>query len=312
MPPARLSKREAECGPRCRSQKDAARLIGAACASVDESAALAFLSLSGTCSTPGKVADCDGRTLLHVAAALGYWTVIRWLSETKEAPLNVKDRESGYAALHRAAFHGRLRVAAGLLAAGANPALCDNEGLTYVDHLVRDCPATLDLCPRNPCEAHCWGANANYNLGSVASSAQHQPDQPLETFRREGIFLRAAALNKFHSAFLSTDGRVFTCGHGRGGRLGHGNEESQLGPRSVATFAGQSCDQVALGMDHSLFLLSNGSVWACGTNVHNQLGIASTQKMTSIPTQVRTILQTFKNWCCKCSTLHEHREAAVV
>ncbi|KAK3748918.1 hypothetical protein QZH41_007387 [Actinostola sp. cb2023] len=33
---------------------------------------------------------------------------------------------------------------------------------------------------------------------------------------------------KFHSVFLSQDGRVFTCGHGRGGRLGHNNEQTQL------------------------------------------------------------------------------------
>lgn len=33
---------------------------------------------------------------------------------------------------------------------------------------------------------------------------------------------------KFHSVFLSVDGKVFTCGHGRGGRLGHGNEETLL------------------------------------------------------------------------------------
>ena len=33
---------------------------------------------------------------------------------------------------------------------------------------------------------------------------------------------------KFHSVFLSLDGRVFTCGHGRGGRLGLGDEKTVL------------------------------------------------------------------------------------
>ena len=31
-------------------------------------------------------------------------------------------------------------------------------------------------------------------------------------------------LCKFHSVFLTSTGRVLTCGLGRGGRLGHGNE----------------------------------------------------------------------------------------
>ena len=33
-------------------------------------------------------------------------------------------------------------------------------------------------------------------------------------------------LCKFHTVFLSHRGAVFTCGHGRGGRLGHKNEQS--------------------------------------------------------------------------------------
>ena len=34
------------------------------------------------------------------------------------------------------------------------------------------------------------------------------------------------AMSKYHTVFLSSDGRVYTCGHGRGGRLGHGNEQT--------------------------------------------------------------------------------------
>lgn len=35
-------------------------------------------------------------------------------------------------------------------------------------------------------------------------------------------------LCKFHSVFLSQKGQVFTCGHGQGGRLGHGDEQTYL------------------------------------------------------------------------------------
>ena len=42
------------------------------------------------------------------------------------------------------------------------------------------------------------------------------------------VFKLKVVMCKFHSVFLSADGRVFTCGHGRGGRLGHGNEETLL------------------------------------------------------------------------------------
>lgn len=42
------------------------------------------------------------------------------------------------------------------------------------------------------------------------------------------FYMWKVVMCKFHSVFLSADGRIFTCGHGRGGRLGHGNEETLL------------------------------------------------------------------------------------
>ena len=38
--------------------------------------------------------------------------------------------------------------------------------------------------------------------------------------------LLQAVVCKYHSVFLTAGGRVLTCGHGRGGRLGHGTEQS--------------------------------------------------------------------------------------
>lgn len=41
-------------------------------------------------------------------------------------------------------------------------------------------------------------------------------------------FSLQVVLCKFHSVFLSQKGQVFTCGHGQGGRLGHGDEQTYL------------------------------------------------------------------------------------
>ena len=35
-------------------------------------------------------------------------------------------------------------------------------------------------------------------------------------------------LNKYHTVFLTDSGAVYTCGHGLGGRLGHGDELTAL------------------------------------------------------------------------------------
>ena len=115
-------------------------------------------------------------------------------------------------------------------------------------------------------------------------------------------------MQKFHSVFLSTSGeveyilkfllypscnstalpqQVFTCGHGRGGRLGHGNEQPQLTPRRVKDLpGGQSCSDAALGVDHSVFLTESGVVLTCGSNEYHQLGQNSSPKEATLPAAV--------------------------
>ena len=72
-------------------------------------------------------------------------------------------------------------------------------------------------------------------------------------------------------AFLTTSGQAMTCGHGQGGRLGLGTEDPQLTPHPIKVPSDQVCNSVALGVDHSLFLMSTGVVWSCGSNSYHQV-----------------------------------------
>lgn len=184
--------------------------------------------------------------------------------------MNGKDSESGYSAVHRAALHGQLQALVLLLARGANPALLDHDGLTFMEHLVLDRPLHVTYERRAPLEAYLWGANANYNLGLGTNTARAAPDV-LDTFRRSATFLASVVLGKFHSGFVTSAGAALTCGHGRGGRLGHGSEAMQLVPRAVPLPA--PCSALALAEDHTLFLCE-GTVLSCGLNTHHQLGHA--------------------------------------
>ena len=116
--------------------------------------------------------------------------------------------------------------------AGSNLALVDHSGLTALDHAVLDRPPHLSYQRNSLLEPYVWGANTNYNLGLGTNTARLQPDL-VDSLRREGHSVMQVELQKFHSAFLTRGGAVLTCGHGRGGRLGHGSETMQV--RSTRT-----------------------------------------------------------------------------
>jgi len=256
----------AECGPKCRSSQQVGELICAATQSCPEIQVIAWIARH--CYAPVRWRDENGRSLLHVAASLGKLQLVDWLLKYKDVAINGKDRESGYSALHRAALYGQIRTLIYLIKQGGNLALVDNNGLTALDHVVSDLPDNVQFNKHSPLEPYVWGTNSNYNLGTEDNTARNYPD-PIEHFRKHNISVKKVSLQKFHSAFLSGKGTVYTCGHGRGGRLGIGSETMLLTPKPLQI---GTCIDVDLGVDHSIFLTDDGTVYTCGENSFHQLG----------------------------------------
>ena len=67
-------------------------------------------------------------------------------------------------------------------------------------------------------------------------------------------------MQNYHTVFRCLNGDVYTCGLGRGGRLATGSEETSIVPKLVPKFCELTCVQVAAGPDHTLFLMSDGTV----------------------------------------------------
>lgn len=76
-------------------------------------------------------------------------------------------------------------------------------------------------------------------------------------------------MHKFHSVFVTHDGRAFSCGHGQGGRLGLSSEVATLTPHAVRLQSpgshspdgpAVSCTMACVGRDHTVFLMENGTV----------------------------------------------------
>ena len=82
----------------------------------------------------------------------------------------------------------------------------------------------------------------------------------------------ACAAGEGHTVLLSASWHVFTSGDGARGKLGHGNERSQLTPRRVEALMGLKIASVAAGHNHTLLITDTGLLYGCGANSHGQLG----------------------------------------
>ena len=75
-----------------------------------------------------------------------------------------------------------------------------------------------------------------------------------------------------HSLAITADGAVFTWGGGAFGKLGHGDQQHQLLPKKIETFADHRAVGVSAGREHSLAITADGSVWSWGFGLHGRLG----------------------------------------
>ncbi|CAN0259353.1 unnamed protein product, partial [Ectocarpus fasciculatus] len=76
-----------------------------------------------------------------------------------------------------------------------------------------------------------------------------------------------------HTAFLTTDGEVWTCGRGEYGLCGNGGTEDQLTPAPLEAFEEHIIVDVQAGHAFALALTSEGEVLGWGRNDQGQLGL---------------------------------------
>lgn len=116
------------------------------------------------------------------------------------------------------------------------------------------------------------------------------------------IIIKDVVLSKLHSAILTTDpeSNLYMCGFGPGGRLGTGDQETRFTyvPVDGGPLTGQEVSKVALGQDHTLAVLTDGSLIAWGSNMHCQLGFfvssSNQEGKDNISTHPQAIAGAFK------------------
>ncbi|XP_017066913.1 probable E3 ubiquitin-protein ligase HERC2 [Drosophila eugracilis] len=116
-----------------------------------------------------------------------------------------------------------------------------------------------------------WGEGEDGKLGHGNRTTLDKP-RLVEALRAKKI--RDVACGSSHSAAISSQGELYTWGLGEYGRLGHGDNATQLKPKLVAALAGRRVIQVACGSRdaQTLALTEDGAVFSWGDGDFGKLG----------------------------------------
>lgn len=127
-----------------------------------------------------------------------------------------------------------------------------------------------------------WGMGFNGygQLGDGTNSDTNQPEQIVASN------VVAIATGYSHSLFLKSDGSLWGIGYNSWGQLGDGTRNSTNSPERIAAGGAGNVVAIAVGYLHSLFLKSDGSLWAMGRNSDGQLGDGTTTPFTNNPEQI--------------------------
>ena len=121
-------------------------------------------------------------------------------------------------------------------------------------------------------EGSLWAAGENH-FGQLGDGSE-EASPSLKLIIESGVVACSAGLQ--HSLFVKSDGSLWGMGLNEWGALGDGSGEGvnpvQLSPLKVVESGVVDC---AAGKEHSLFLKSDGSLWAMGANTFGQLGDGS-------------------------------------
>lgn len=155
-----------------------------------------------------------------------------WCAPLATRPTSTHTAFSPRTPLHKAIYLGNIRCAVRLLQADTSLSLTDSKVHTHA--ILPNCTPTatctqgrtpLDLASHelktylrgmHVGDVFSWGHGANYQLGTGATGVAVSPA------RVDAMATRVVAVGagKFHSVAVAADGRLFTWGFGRGGRLG--------------------------------------------------------------------------------------------
>ncbi|KAL9246424.1 hypothetical protein vseg_019960 [Gypsophila vaccaria] len=163
------------------------------------------------------------------------------------------------------------------------PELLHNNSLSScapISHL--SCGGAHVIALTSGGKAITWGRGASGQLGNGQIGPNCLNPKLVDSLSSYNVCHVSAGWN--HSGFVSDSGRLFTCGDGSFGQLGHGDYQSYSSPVEVSLFNSKHVEQVACGMRHTLVLTKGDfgdQLYGFGSNKRGQLGV-SKEKIRSV------------------------------
>jgi len=126
-----------------------------------------------------------------------------------------------------------------------------------------------------------WGQLGNGEINS-------QQTNPVQAINADGTNLSGVvdiSVGVYHTVYLKSDGTVWAVGRNNFGQLGDGTTTDRPNPVQVMNADGTALSGVvgiSAGYDHTVYLKSDGTVWAVGRNDFGQLGDGTTQRRSDL------------------------------
>ncbi|KAF4025064.1 hypothetical protein G4228_017062 [Cervus hanglu yarkandensis] len=216
-----------DCTSKCRSLTHALDVLSVVTKG-SENQIKAFVS--SHCYNAATIKDAFGRNALHLVSSCGKKGVLDWLIEKGVDPL-VKDKESGWTALHRSIFYGHIDCVWSLLKV---PRLV--EGLS--GHNCSQVAAAKDhtvVLTEDGC-VYTFGLNIFHQLGLTPPPSSCNVPRQMQAKYLKGRTIIGVAAGRFHTV-LWTREAVYTMGL-NGGQLGYlldpNGEKCVTAPRQVS------------------------------------------------------------------------------
>lgn len=148
-----------------------------------------------------------------------------------------------------------------------------DEGISY-GQLVAGEAHAMATCSDGSVFA--WGFNGSGQLGDGSYDSR---STAVKVSGLSNVIFIAAGYQ--HSLAIKSDGSVWAWGYNGEGQIGDGTQVSRTTPRQVSLPQSARAVAVSGGANHSLAILSDGTVLAWGSNGDGQLGDGSTTRRLS-------------------------------